>query len=494
MKKIFYLYIIMLGSLLTSCKDFLDLPPKNQRAVTTLNDIKSVLAGYLDAFSRNNIRPIVGPYPIITEAQNMMFESYSDNFDFEGNMAQYVNRQNNHGNEKFYANKLLWNDYETSTQIWNSYYEAIGFLNALIEQCEDLKDADPQELKRVKGEMMVHRAYYIFKLQQYFAPMDREEMGIPLYLHTGKEVMGIEMKRKPSAEIYAVLINDLSQALSYYTEAGANTGYNRFFNDRFIQHLLAQVFWFKAESSAKESSDYQQVIKYATAALENVEAFVPSTPVALQQTQQNLLSQYPAYYMQGMTYGGVSAIYGSTWDYLGFAPANLKVAPDLLQLFDEQDIRKAAYFNGNTLSASWPDGAAYGAKYVRVHLFTPEEAFLMLAEAYCRSNNLDQGRMVLNTFKGYRNAKELNSGSANELLKEIINERRKEFFTDTDKRWIDLKRYKLGTINRTLKFFNIDFSLRVEAGDFHYSLPIPLSELQENPHIVPNEGWEPLIF
>src|SRR5690606_36554404 len=158
MKKLLIYFMISTGLLASSCKDFLDLPPKNQRAVQSLNDVKSVLAGYLDAFVRSHTRPVVGPYPIITAHQNMMFEAYADNFDFVANMPKYLASNNSHGNEKFYADKLLFNDTETPTYIWTNYYAAIGFLNALIDQCAVLSEADPAELKRVKGEMLVHRA------------------------------------------------------------------------------------------------------------------------------------------------------------------------------------------------------------------------------------------------------------------------------------------------------------------------------------------------
>ncbi|MCS4229168.1 RagB/SusD family nutrient uptake outer membrane protein [Sphingobacterium sp. BIGb0165] len=494
MKKI-VIYIALCCTLINNgCKDFLDLPPKNQRAVTTLDDAKSVLAGYLDMFARSNTSPIVGQAPIMNEAQNMMFEAYADNFDFAGNMGQYINPKNIHGIEKLYANKLLFNDMETSDNIWNNYYAVIGFLNALIDQSDELTQADPSELKRVKGEMLVHRAYYIFKLQQYFAPMDKEDRGIPLYLHTGKEVVGIEMKRWKSADVYKVLIDDLKQALAFYQSEGGNPGYSRFFNGRFIQNLLAQVYWFKAESSARQAEDYKEARNYALAAIDGVDAYIPNTLTAFQNVQRNLNTEYPAVYMQSLNFGNVGAIYGSPYDYLGFAPANLKVDPGFLESFDNDDIRKAAYFNGAVLSSTWPDGMPNGPKYVRIHLFTPEEAYLILAESYCRLNQNEQALATLNKFKGFRGATAKNNLNNEQLLREIISERRKEFFCDTDKRWLDLKRYRLGTMQRKLKFFDKEFDIKVEAGDYYYALPIPLTELQENPHIVPNEGWNPIIF
>jgi len=494
------LYLILFGTVLAvGCKDFLDLPPKNQRAVTTLTDIKSVLAGYLDAHSRRATLPIVGPFPIIGERQTLMFEGYSDNFDFAANMSEYMSTTNYYANypskELFYANTLLFNDTDTPDKIWTEYYQAIGFLNALIGQCDDLRDTDPQELKRVKGEMLVHRAFYAFKLQQYFAPLDDEAMGIPLYLHTGEEVIGVKMERLKQSEVYSIILNDLTQALGFYEEAGPNQGYNQFFNSRFIQNLLAQVYWFKAESSAKHVDDYKSARDYALAAVNGTDTYIPTTLAAFRDVQRNLNTEYPAFYTESYTYANVSAFYGTPLYYIaGFSPANLRVSSDLLDLFDASDFRKEAFFEGDNLSALWPDGMDFGQRPLRVHLFTPEEAYLILAESYYRLNQPDLARTTLNHFKSLRGAVERNDLTGAAILTEIINERRKEFFTDTDKRWVDLKRYKLKTIQRAFRFFDKDYTVKVEPGDYHYALPIPLKELQENPYIIPNGGWNPIVF
>ncbi|MCA5005024.1 RagB/SusD family nutrient uptake outer membrane protein [Sphingobacterium bovistauri] len=493
MKKILIAFIIFGGFTLNGCTKFLDLPPKNQRAVTTLNDVKSVLSGYLDAFARTNTRPIVGPIPIVTEEHNMMFESYADNIDFVANLNRYI-APNNTKNEQFYANKFLFNDIATTDAIWNTHYQAIGFLNALIDQCDELVEADSEELRRVKGEMLVHRAYYIFKLQQYFAPMNKEELGIPLYLHTGKEVVGIRMMRKRSSEIYDVLTGDLKVALQYYKEVGPNSGYSRFFNDRYIQNLLAQVYWFKAESASKQNEDYQFAKEYALGAIEGVDGYIPKTTLEFQTVQKNRNPDYPAFYQESIAFGSVGPIYGSNLDYIGFSPNNLKVSTDFHSSFDATDIRLSAYFTGTNISSNWPDGLTPVQKYIRIHLFAPEEAYLILAEAYHRLGETDLALGVLNKFKSFRGASQKSGLSGQTLLDEIIKERRKEFFGDTDKRWLDLKRYANVTIDRRFTFFGKTYAVKVEPNSSYYALPIPLSELQENPDLIPNEGWNPIIF
>lgn len=488
MKKIILLYIVLGGLLLNSCTKFLDLPPKNQRAVETLADLKSALAGYLDAFVRSNTQPIVGIMPVVTEAHQMMLEAHSDNIDFEANMGTYLSPGNFNAQPRFYADKFLMNDRATTDAIWTKYYEVIGFLNALIDQSEGLKEADPAELKRVQGEMLVHRAYYIFKLQQYFAPMDKEELGIPLYLHTGKEVVGISMKRKNSSEIYAVLIGDLKKALALYEEVGPNVGYSLFFNTRYIKNLLAQIYWFKAESSSKGSADYAEAEQYAAAAVDGIDAYIPKTREEFLNVHTNLNTEYPAVYVQSVAFGSMSPMYGANFG----DPSSLKVPLDFFASFDATDFRKQIYFTGDRLAASWPDNAT--TKKMRMHIFAPEEAYLILAESYYRNGKVDQALTTLNKFKGFRGATTVAGLSGQTLLDEIVKERRKEFFCDTDKRWLDLKRYKIGNIDRKLRFFDKDYIVKVTPGDYHYALPIPLTELQENPDIVPNEGWTTIVF
>ena len=494
MKTFKFIYLLLLAVLFAGCKKFLDLPPKNQRAVESLQDVKSVLAGYLDGVKTKDIKPIVGAFPLFTEQQVMMFEAYSDNIDFQNGLPHYLSTQNIHAKEIFYADMLLWNQYDAPTAIWTKYYEAVGFLNALIDQTATLTDGTPDERDRVMGEMLVHRAFYFFKLLQYFAPYNKADLGIPVYLHSGDEVVGVAMPRKPQAEVYKVITDDLKQALALAERSAPRSNFNVFYNARYINNLLAQVYWFKAESAAKESTDYTNAKQYSTAAVNGVETMIPATTADINLAAQGKMLTYPAFYQTGNTYSGISAIYGSTWDYLGFEPKGIPVAADLLSLFSGNDIRKAAYFNGNNLSSAWPDGVGSGPKYVHFYLFQPEEAYLVLAEAQYRLGETGDCITTLNKFKSFRNAGDANGLSGNQLLQEIVNERRKEFFTAGDKRWLDLKRYGGVTISRTLRFFNKNYQVSAAPNDYHYALPIPLTEIQQNPHIIPNEGWVPIVY
>ena len=494
MKKFPIIYLLLLAASFTSCKKFLDLPPRNERAVESMEDVKSALAGYLDGVGTLNMKPMIGPFPLFMPNQIMMFESYSDNIDFKGGIHNFVHSMNNTNKEIFYANNLLWNEYNAPKDIWSKYYETIGFLNALIETTERLKPADVADKERVLGEMLVHRAFYFFKLNQYFAPYKEADMGIPVYLLTGDQVVGIKMSRKKQSEVYKVITDDLTKALTLINKSAPKKGFNIFYNERYIQNLLAQVYWFKAESGAKEASDYDEAQKYSLAAITGVEAYMPRTTADINEKAQGLLTDYPAFYQKGTDYGEISGMYGSTWDYLGFYPQKIPVTDEFFQLFSDDDIRKDAYFDGQTIRSTWPEGAANGAKNVHYNFFQPENAYLILAESYFRLDKTGEAINTLNKFKSFRNAGTANGLAGDQLLQEIINERRKEFFTDTDKRWLDLKRYGSKTISRDLRFFDKDYTVEVKPNGYQYALPIPIVELQQNPNLTQNPGWVPMVF
>ena len=490
-----YKYILVLAFLgcLGGCTQFLDLPAKNERSVQSLDDIKSVLSGYLSGQAAPGYTSIVGLSPLFTSNMIVMFEAYSDNIDFNKAIPDhYLVDMNQHMQERQYANACLWNDFDTPKSIWLNYYEVVGFLNALIDQMSDITFDDQDEWNRVMGEMVTHRADYLFKLLQYFAPYQDEKVGIPVYLHTGEQVVGVSMPRKSQSEVYEIILSDLNRAHELLAVSEPNESFNLFFRKLRVNHILAQVYWFKAESGAKEETDYENAAKYAKEAIEGTETLIPKTTAEFKAVAANGNSSYPGLYMRGRTYAATAGIYGSTWDYIGYKPVNVPVEQEFYSLFTSDDIRHDAYFSAPaTIASSWPDGRSYGQKNGNCVLFKPEEAYLILAEALYHTGGDAVG--VLNTFKAFRNAGTAATSSGEGLLTEILHERRKEFFADTDKRWLDLKKYG-GTLSRHLVFFEKTYDLTVGTNAYQYALPIPLEELQQNNAISQNEGWVQIEF
>ena len=407
---------------ISGCKKYLNLAPKNQLTVSSLGDVKTLLASYLNGVATPRVKPIYGSImPMAPVDAQILTEAYSDNIDLELALTQTYLQPNNRltKSEASYADLLLWNDYNRPSFIWSNHYEVIGFLNTLIDQMDIITEGTQQERDQILGELYVHRAYYFFKLLEYFAPYDKAELGIPVYLHTGQGVVGIDGSRKTHAEVYKQILEDLNKAVEMINRTLPLTGYNVFFSKRYINHTLAQVYWFKAESPAKESTDYEKVKTYSLAAVQGVDPYIPTTFTAMMNAYTGKDPNYPAHCMINNSQGSISILFGSEFEYLTpgmYGPENIPLSVEFANLFAQTDTRIAAYFNtdptraggkvgtaGRTLSWAWPtDGTAMGStKPGNACIFKPEEAYLFLAEAYYRLNDIANAVATLNKFKAF---------------------------------------------------------------------------------------------
>jgi hypothetical protein len=500
--KIRIILLFFLFGAFSSCENFLDLPPTNQRAIENFEDLKRVMSSYMQALGIKKSRLYI-PYsgfPIWEEEQVMMFEAYSDNIDFESNISKYNTNSNVlfgysiEDRERFYADFFTYNCFDQPGSLWLNYYSAIGFFNIIEERLNRIEDGEEEERKQMLGELKVLRAYHIFKLLQWFAPYQDNELGIPVYLNTGGEVVGVSMPRKTQSEVYDIIIKDLTDANELLEITQPSPSFNQFFKTRFVDNLLAQVYWFKAESGASEAGDYENAKFFASAAIEGVVSYIPTTVQGLFDVWTNQHPNYPSFYNETPMFNGIGKIYGSSYATSPSfnEPKELIGAEDFTALFSEDDIRKAAYFeeDGQTLSLGiFENDVQQPDRHLRYNLFQPEEAYLILAEAHYRLNESAEAVSVLNTFKSFRNAGNADGFTGEDLLNEIINERRKEFFGNKDMRWLDLKRYARKTISRVISIYQDPITVLVEPNDYHYALPIPLVEVRENPDIIPNEGW-----
>ncbi len=501
MKRIYkILYVVVLAAIMsTSCTDFLDLPPKNQRAVEEFDDVKSVFVGYLNYISAKNMRYQWGPeQPILPPVAQELFEAYSDNIDFTEAMAAgvYVHAKNNAVSgdpEVYYSNHLLFNEYAAPAELWNTYYKTVGRINALVDVLDGTSGGTQVLRDQLLGEMLVHRAFYLYKLFQYFAPYNNGEQGIPVYLHTGDEVVGVKMPRKTHAEVFAIVLDDLNSAKEMLERSGSDAEFNVWLTDRKLNNLLAQVYWYKAESPAKEDTDYANAKDCAEAAIEGTASYIPTNTYDIQQNVNGNYSDYPGFFQYSKWQGYADGIHANQWANFGnYYPKDLPLSSDVLNIFDPADIRYAAMINPSNpalLHNAWPDGTSNTMKRGNILLFQPEEAYLILAEANYRLGAEGECITVLNEFKSFRNAGSADGLTGEDLLQEVLNERRKEFMCMRDLRWLDLKRYANTSQTRTMSFYGKEYSVTVEPNGYQYALPIPLSELSENPNLQQNEGW-----
>lgn len=487
-----YKYLIILGFFsltLGSCSKYLEVDPKNQRPLETVADVKASLAGYLKVMKPGesaNYHNTIGDILFFIPSYWSLFEFYSDNIDFKQDYNTYISARGV-SDGKSAAKLILMNDFTIPTKIWVQHYRSIGFLNVLLDAL-DKAGGDQSGKEQLRNEMLVCRAIYYFKLLEYFAPYKDAQTGIPVYTGVQGPFAGLSTPRSSQKEVFDFILAQLTEAEA--STAVPDADYNIFYNKRYINNLLAQVYWYKAESGAQESTDYADAKRYAVEALKGV--ILPATATDYVNSLNGAFANYPVY----QRWGGYTAFSEQTYGQpYGDVPFRPHASPDLLAIFSPDDYRYQANIQpDNTIVRpllDWPN--SYEAAF---SLFRPEEAYLINIEATFKNKqgaSETEARDLLNAFRRKRGINSDYTGT--DLNQEIINERRREFAFHTDLRWLDMKRYGLGVSRNGLMMFGKSYDVTVQPNGYQFALPIPVDEeLKLNSAMTPNPSWNEINF
>lgn len=487
MMKTYKIYFLAIILVFTSCQDFLDLKPKNQIVMNTLEDVQSMMSAYLNGlgvYQYNppsfNGRTMTRPF---TKSLTLGFTMYSNEMD----MVRFPTTTWGSSYNTVYYENQDWQGKSLGATAWTNFYAHIGYLNEAVVALDELKGEDQAVWERVMGEAKAIRAYYILKLLEYFCTYDDNEMGIPLNLDPDEITGG---KRRKQSEIYGQIIGDLTEVLNYQTYT---SDWNMFYKKEIINLILAETYWFKALSRARESSDWENAEKYAAAVLALGNGLETNAEDLKQEFTGNFSSPlvtdnpYAFLKLSSIISGSVAfpeAPFGDD------ATRGQWPTDEFYNQFDEDDIRVDAFFGHAVLNGV---NVPYIRKY-KLTSFTNETAVLFrIAHAHliCAEANARLGRdkaaTLLQEFQAARKSK--NSGA--DVLDEILKERKKEFCYEFDYNWLDMKRLHQKVTRQAMDSkTNEATEFTLESNDYRYALCIPLDEeLTLNPDLTNNPGW-----
>jgi len=480
MKK-YTITLIFICLILSSCKDYLDLKPKNQIVVGTMKDVKLQMSSYLFAITATSENPVLsitfnGRKIVWPFNRDIManFAFYSDDVDMSTAMSSSYSQKY----QPEYYEDGDWKGITLANTLWAAMYTHIGYLNSIIQAADLVKEDDKALYEMVKGEALTIRAFFIFKLLQLYAPYHNNELGIPLNLNPDVIDGG---KRLTQKQLYTQVLNDLNETLSFNSRSET---WNIFNSKNIINAMLAQVYAFKSGSAARESDDWKNAAMHSAVIVDQF---------ALETTTAAIKSQFSP--------TGVGAIKNQPYALLtlgwkitprsnslalwGNNNQGLLPSTTLADLYEPGDIRLAAYFNTSGMFAKYNIPLAVPDYAV---MFRISDMYLINAEANIRLND-PKGKSLLAQFKQSRTGKTYSLDGV-DLLKEVINERRKELCVEYDSRWIDMKRLGVSFTRKSADSkTNTLTDYTLQADDYRYALPIPIeSELIYN-NIVQNPGW-----
>ncbi|MCT4602248.1 MAG: RagB/SusD family nutrient uptake outer membrane protein [Marinifilum sp.] len=477
MKKIFVL-IIAISSLMISCDDFLDLPPKNVITVQSEKDIKILVGSYLRKMELNQTYDfsyrLFRPSGPSHWGSNQMFREFEDNLDFSGLFFLFI--------EAFEEREFRWKSTALEHKLWNDLYNYIGDFNLYLYEIDNLGEVS-EEMKAIKAEVLMNRALTYFRLAQYFCPYregeytkDPEKYGLPMI--TSIENLSEEFypNRLSQKETYEFILNDLKDIEELNIEP---TDFNFIYNKRAMYGLMAEFYMWRAESPVKEANDWIMARECAEKSIagnslinsagELKALFNPNAQSGSSALRLNLPNG------KDLSYG---AFYNDFWN-------KIVVYDEVYNLYTDKDIRRDFYINAITRKVE-KFNLADAAEKTNQSMWRVAEMHLIIAESYARQGDVDNARKYLNDFKKSR-IEDFASYDGNDILDEIITERRKEFLCESNYRWYDMKRNGI-TYSRTSSKGEV---VSLTPGDYRYSFIIPSKgELEENPNNFQNPGWD----
>jgi hypothetical protein len=500
MKKIYYIFGIIL-ILTSSCtSDFLKEYSQDLSRVKTYQDLNEILVGsaYLpnslfkyqyQSYSVTNQNYIILHYMSDELSENLLFQGNSDLSSF----------RTSHFPEYTWQKDLCLNDqglevYESQeSSYWNLAYEKIDKVNMILAETKNLKpasDTDKALSNRIIGESYFLRACYYYMLvnlygKPYAPSTATSTPAVPI--KTTEYVEDKEFTRNSVAEVYDQINKDLDQAENYLKDVPTPFSiYHAGINAVYLFHSRIYLYmqdWANAEKYAKLSLGVNNQ-------LQNLINFDSKLYPLNSSSPETIFS------MGASALGNV--LYQRPNDKVYYAPIYY-ISDHLYNLFTSNDARKTVYISTTDDKATHlpcyhkiDNSMASWGKYktvADVYLFRTAEAYLNLAEAAAQLGDNTTACQYLNALRNTR-IKDNTAVSLSDaqLVTFIREERERELFLE-GQRWFDLRRYMVDTkypyaetIEHCYTFYKIirwrihrDHTnyYRLEKNDASYTLDIP---------------------
>lgn len=444
MKKFTTIAFTCTALLLVSCNNFLDIVPTGRVIPKNYDEYKALL---------------INAYSLVPEDRGLA-SFRSDEVELSDKVALDV---------AAYRDIFLWNDNagdaSTAEFNWKNYYHVIFLANHIIVEQNSISEGTPAEVSQLVGEAYMLRAYSHFLLVNLFAkPYDEATAsstpGIPIKTTVSMDEVPV---KKSVKEVYEQILTDITEAEARLKIQKWDTQYSFRFSLQAASAFKARVLLYMNRWDDAAAASTQTIGMVGKLVDLNVSTKVLPTQVG---SEENIMALEQVF----------------TSSTVGAAGVPLS----LINLYNKDDKRKQAYFKAVTLEIY--QVVKKGGEDYRCS-FRLGEQYLIAAEAYTQSGNLDEGKhQLLNLLKTRLSKSYFTTDSAkivtfmkDDFLAEVAVERQRELCFEGH-RWFDLRRTNQPRIERV--FNGATYVLL--ANDARYTIPIPKEAVENNPNLGSN--------
>jgi starch-binding outer membrane protein, SusD/RagB family len=440
--------------LFTACKKYLDVKPKGSFIPSTVSDYDHLL-------DNSNLVE----WNFLDNNRGSLLSYLTDNILLTEGIAKVAYVANNHPNIDHYYAYIFRQPYKNpnaSDFFWNSgslgTYRNISYYNDVIEGVRSIEgNAVNEPAQRAIAQALVARAWSFLNAAMIYGPVykpagDNSAKVVPYV--TSPDLSQPIPDLSTQQQIFTNILTDLHTALPH---APDKVAWPSRASKAATQALLAYYHLFTRK--------YDSVVYYANLAwsasisggvssvLYDYNGFSWSNPANPASSaivaQDNFLTAVNNREM---------LLYRATDDVSG---RNTGASPsypstEYIGLFDQANDLRYKYFflpsagYKTTSGGGYDDGTRVqyyrGNKTKMTEGITYPELLLMRAEGYARTNKLTEAINDLNTLRKYRyktGTPPLTVGTQDEVIKQVLDERRRELPIGGTKRFLDIKRLAL---------------------------------------------------
>lgn len=348
--------------------------------------------------------------------------------------------------------------------VWTNAYKEIYTANSIIMGIENSTGIGEIDKKRIKGETLLVRSLIYFYLSQIFG-------DVP-YTTTTDYTVNQSLGKISETELLIKIQNDLETAVALLEDSYRNA--ERVYPNRKAAELMLSLVlmqqkkWTEAEQQLKKIKQSPLYV------------WEPDVAKTFKKAGKHILWQLKPLKANDATEEAIN------YNFTTAVPNTYALSEDLVSSFASNDLRKQKWVKEITINQNhfyrcdkYRNTTANTDEYSVI--FRLEEVYLLLAESLAQQNKIEEALPYINAVRQKAGIPALTSSSKEELLTNIVEENRKEFFTEHGKRFLTLKRN-----NRLSSLVNV----KPNWQPFHEVWPIPISELLLNPNLNPqNTGY-----
>lgn len=419
------------------------------QSVNKVDNLFSILKGIHSLMSESGY---YGRDVIITD------EVRSDNAFSIGNSGRYTTES-----------QYLYN--ENSDLIWDEAYEVIANANIIINADLETLEGDADYGRHIQGQAMAIRALAHFDLLREYGQQHTGtgNLGVPIIT----EYKGDDLfpSRNTIEEVKAAVYSDLETAFSMMDSQYDNSkSYIPKEAAKALESRVAVYFgdWNRALSASEE------VINSGEYSIIPADAYVSSWAG---DGGSNVIFELAASQVDNANINGLAYMYQVNADGSGYG--DVVARPEVLDIYDDSDVRLDILdTEGEHIRnvGKYPDNVDFTSN---IPLIRFEEVVLNYAEALLETGG--DALTELNRIPANRGASLYTEATKENILLERRRELIFEGFRFDDMLRAGMDAEAMSTTGNVVEVFNYPSHL--------FAWPIPLSELNANSNMVPNEGY-----